>query len=161
VAGTTCKKKENVKKAKEKKKKGDPPMFLSYDKKNNNLYAKLVKSTRDGAKVRKNYIYLGLVLDKENGIYQNRKQGVFQYDQTTNTYNYDKKWAQIYAPETLTPKPVKKTKTELNKEEGEDRYALLLKILIDTNRAEDLTRSIGDKPYRKQLMSELLPCDNI
>jgi hypothetical protein len=43
-------------------------MFLAYDIKNGKQYAKLVKSTRKGATVHKDYIYLGLVLDKEQQI---------------------------------------------------------------------------------------------
>jgi hypothetical protein len=131
-------------------------MYLTYDKKKGNLYAKLGISTRQGVKVNKKYTYLGLVLDKENGIYQSRKLGVFKYDLSTNTYNCDRKWAEIYAPETLIPKPVKKTQKEINQDKGEDRYAQLLQILTDTNRIEDITRTISDKTYRKQLMSELL-----
>jgi hypothetical protein len=131
-------------------------MHITYDKKKNNLYAKLVTSTRKGTKIHKDYIYLGLVLDKENGIYQSRKLGTFQYDLSTNTYNCDRKWAEIYAPQTLIPKPVKKTQKEINQEMGEERYAQLLQILTDTNRIEDITRTISDKTYRKQLMSELL-----
>jgi putative ubiquitin-RnfH superfamily antitoxin RatB of RatAB toxin-antitoxin module len=132
-------------------------MYITYDKKKGKLYAKLGTSTRQGAKVNKTYNYLGLVLDKDNGIYQSRKLGVFHYDLSTNTYNCDRKWAEIYAPETLIPKPVKKTQKEINKEEGEDRYASLLKILAESNRIEDITRTIDDKSYRKQLISELLP----
>jgi hypothetical protein len=52
---------------------------------------------------------------------------------------------------------VKKKRKELNEEEGEERYASLLKILAESNRIDDITRTIDDKSYRKQLMSELLP----
>jgi hypothetical protein len=45
---------------------------------------------------------------------------------------------------------------EEGKEEGEDRMAALNKILLDSNRFDDLKRSTYDKAYRKQLMSELL-----
>jgi hypothetical protein len=131
-------------------------MFFSYENKKGNIYARLVTSTRQGKKVHKDYIYLGLVLDKEKGIYQSRKRGVFQYDLSTNTYNCDRKWAEIYAPETLLPKPAKKSQKERNKDEGEERYASLLKILSESNRIDDITRTIDDKSYRKQLMSELL-----
>jgi hypothetical protein len=41
-------------------------------------------------------------------------------------------------------------------EDGEDRMADLIKILLDSNRLDDLKRSTNDKAYRKQLMSELL-----
>jgi hypothetical protein len=41
-------------------------------------------------------------------------------------------------------------------EDGEDRLADLLKILLDNHRYDDLNRTIKDKAYRKQLMSELL-----
>jgi hypothetical protein len=49
---------------------------------------------------------------------------------------------------------------EEGREEGEDKLADLQKILLDANRYEDLNRSIIDKAYRKQLMSELLDCNN-
>jgi hypothetical protein len=42
------------------------------------------------------------------------------------------------------------------REDGEDRLADLNKILLDSNRFDDLKRSTYDKIYRKQLMSELL-----
>jgi predicted transposase YdaD len=45
---------------------------------------------------------------------------------------------------------------EEGKEEGEDRMAALSKILLDSNRFDDLKRSTYDKAYRKHLMSELL-----
>jgi hypothetical protein len=41
-------------------------------------------------------------------------------------------------------------------EDGEDRLADLQKILLDNHRYDDLNRTIKDKAYRKQLMSELL-----
>jgi hypothetical protein len=41
-------------------------------------------------------------------------------------------------------------------EEGEDRLADLNKILLDSNRFDDLKRSTYDKVYRKKLMAELL-----
>lgn len=60
-------------------------MFIAYDTKNGVEYAKLCQSIREGKKVRKVYTNLGRVLDKERGIYQNRKQGVFTYS-TENGY---------------------------------------------------------------------------
>jgi hypothetical protein len=53
-------------------------MFLAYDIKKGKQYAKLVKSIRKGAKVEKDYIYLWLVLNKEEGIYKNRKDGIYR-----------------------------------------------------------------------------------
>jgi hypothetical protein len=41
-------------------------------------------------------------------------------------------------------------------EEGEDRLVDLQQILLDSNRMDDLKRSIKDKAYRRQLMAELL-----
>jgi transposase len=54
-------------------------MFIAYDIKNGIEYAKICTSIREGKKVRKTYTNLGRVLDKEKGIFQNRKQGVFTY----------------------------------------------------------------------------------
>jgi hypothetical protein len=42
------------------------------------------------------------------------------------------------------------------REEGEDRVVDLYRILMENKRYDDLDRSIYDKAYRKQLMSELL-----
>jgi hypothetical protein len=42
------------------------------------------------------------------------------------------------------------------REEGEDRLADLYRILKENKRYDDLDRSIYDKAYRKQLMSELM-----
>lgn len=61
-------------------------MFIGYDVKNGAEYAKICTSARKGKNVSKDYINLGRVLDKERGIYKNRKQGVFTYDLGTNTY---------------------------------------------------------------------------
>jgi hypothetical protein len=41
-------------------------------------------------------------------------------------------------------------------EDGEDRLADLQQVLLDSNRMDDLKRSIKDKAYRRQLMSEFL-----
>jgi hypothetical protein len=41
-------------------------------------------------------------------------------------------------------------------DEGEDRLADLYRILKEKKRYDDLDRSMYDKIYRKQLMSELL-----
>jgi hypothetical protein len=42
-------------------------------------YANISEPIREGEKVRKTYENLGRVLDKERGIFQNRKRGVFTY----------------------------------------------------------------------------------
>ena len=54
-------------------------MFIAYDVKNGNEYAKLCTSKRDGNKVVKEYKNLGRVLDKAKGIYKNRERGVYTY----------------------------------------------------------------------------------
>jgi hypothetical protein len=54
-------------------------MHIVYDIKNDVEYAKLCTSIRDGKKIRKTYKNLGRVLDLEQNIYQNRKQGVFTF----------------------------------------------------------------------------------
>jgi hypothetical protein len=54
-------------------------MHIIYELKNDVEYAKLGTSKREGKKVGKTYKNLGRVLDKERGIFQNRKQGVFTF----------------------------------------------------------------------------------
>jgi hypothetical protein len=137
-------------------------MFLAYDIKNGKQYAKLVKSTRKGATVHKDYIYLGLVLDKEQGIYKNRKNGIYKYDAATNTYDYNIEWdgkENVSAP---TRKPRKKSNREkIAFEEGKvderERINKLNALLIDCNRYEDLKRSIVDAEFQSQLLEELVP----
>jgi hypothetical protein len=61
-------------------------MFIAYDIKNGIEYAKVCKSIRAGKNVNKDYLNLGRVLDKEQGIYRNRERGVYAYNLETNTY---------------------------------------------------------------------------
>lgn len=61
-------------------------MHITYDIKNGVEYAKIGISIRAGKNVNKDYTNLGRVLDKERGIYQSRKRGVFTYDVETNSY---------------------------------------------------------------------------
>jgi hypothetical protein len=61
-------------------------VFIAYDIKNGVEYAKVCKSIREGNSVRKEYIHLGKVLDKERGYYRNRVRGDYTYDLATNTY---------------------------------------------------------------------------
>jgi hypothetical protein len=61
-------------------------MYIGYDKKHGKEYAKLYTSKRNGKNTSKDYQNLGLVLDKERGIYQNRTRGVFIYNLEDNTY---------------------------------------------------------------------------
>ena len=63
-------------------------MKLSIERKGNYQYAKIPgKSYRKDGKVRKTgVVYLGRVIDLENGVFYNKKRGVFTYDVATNTY---------------------------------------------------------------------------
>jgi hypothetical protein len=61
-------------------------MHITYDIKKGITYAKACKSKRNGEKVEKEYIYLGRVLDKEKGIYQNQERGVYKYEVGKNAY---------------------------------------------------------------------------
>ena len=54
-------------------------MHIVYELKNDVEYGKLCTSIREGKKVRKTSENLGRVLDKERGIFQNRKLGVFTF----------------------------------------------------------------------------------
>jgi hypothetical protein len=135
-------------------------MFLAYDIKNGKQYAKLVKSIRKGAKVEKDYIYLGLVLNKEEGIYKNRKNGIFKYDAATNTYDYNPKWdGKVDVPENI--KPWVKSKREKNafvegQADERERINKLNAILIENNRYDDLKRSTTDAEFQAQLLAELV-----
>lgn len=60
---------------------------ITYQFKNHSLFATASKSVRVDGKVRKDHqIYLGKVLDKEKGIYQNRKRGIFTYNPETGEF---------------------------------------------------------------------------
>jgi hypothetical protein len=138
-----------------------PTMFLAYDIKNGKQYAKLVKSIRKGAKVEKSYIYLGLVLNKEEGIYKNRKNGIFKYDAATNTYDYNPKWdGKVDVPSEMI-KPWVKSKREQNafiegQADERERINRLNAVLIENNRYDDLKRSTVDEVFQAQLLAELV-----
>ncbi len=63
-------------------------MRLSYQKKGNYTYAKIPgESYRENGHVKKrNAVYLGRVIDKENNVFFNKERGVFTYDIATDTY---------------------------------------------------------------------------
>ena len=61
-------------------------MFIVFQEKNGIEYATLTKSIRKGTRIEKEYINLGRVIDKNRGIYKNRKRGIFTYDPVTDTY---------------------------------------------------------------------------
>jgi hypothetical protein len=52
----------------------------------NDKYASAAVSTRNGKKTCNKYEYLGLVVDREKGIYSNRKRGLFTFDPQTGAY---------------------------------------------------------------------------
>lgn len=63
-------------------------MFVAYRNTSGTEYATLCRSVRKGDKVARETIsYLGKVVDKDRGIYQNRKCGTFSYDPDTDTYD--------------------------------------------------------------------------
>jgi hypothetical protein len=138
-------------------------MFLAYDIKNGKQYAKLVKSTRKGATVHKDYIYLGLVLDKEQGIYKNRKNGIFKYDAATNTYDYNPKWdGKVDIQEEV--KPWVKSKREQNafaKGQADERERInkLNSKLAELGRVDDIIRSANDEKFQEELLKELVSED--
>jgi hypothetical protein len=73
-------------------------MYLAYDVKNGVEYAKLVKSTRKGKRIEKEYTNLGRVIDKELGIYKNRARGIYQYDLANDYYDDNPSWEGSSAP---------------------------------------------------------------
>ena len=61
-------------------------MYIAYDIKNGIEYAKICTGKRIDGKVKTSQKSLGRVIDKEKGIYHNRKRGFFSYDVSTDTY---------------------------------------------------------------------------
>lgn len=61
-------------------------MYIAYDIKNGIEYAKICTGKRINGKVKTSQKSLGRVIDKEKGIYHNRKKGFFSYDVSTDTY---------------------------------------------------------------------------
>lgn len=59
-------------------------MYIIYT--NNGKYASAAVSKRNGKKTSVSYTYLGAVVDKKKGIYQNNERGVFTFDPKTQTY---------------------------------------------------------------------------
>ena len=61
-------------------------MYISYhgDKEQ---YASCAVSRRNGKKTSVSYTYLGLVIDREKGIYRSRDRGVFHFDVSTGEYS--------------------------------------------------------------------------
>lgn len=61
-------------------------MYISYhgDKEQ---YASCAVSKRNGKKTSVSYTYLGLVIDRNKGIYKSRERGVFHFDASTGEYS--------------------------------------------------------------------------
>ena len=49
-------------------------------------YAVAAISKRDGKDTEKTYTYLGRIIDRNAGIYKNRKRGLFTFDPATNQF---------------------------------------------------------------------------
>ena len=64
------------------------PMYISYKKgENGTLYATVMESKKvNGRSVKSKVDYLGVVVDREKGIYRNRGRGTFTYDIETGEY---------------------------------------------------------------------------
>ena len=62
-------------------------MFIAYSRRNGAEYATATESVRVGGKIIKSgSIYLGRVIDKENGIYSSRERGTFVFDPDTGGF---------------------------------------------------------------------------
>lgn len=74
-------------------------MYISYRKgANGTLYATLMESVRkDGKSVKSKVEYLGVVVDKEKGIYRNRDRGTFVYDPVTGQFGTPN-WTDVPIP---------------------------------------------------------------
>ncbi|MCR5019863.1 transposase, partial [Ruminococcus sp.] len=77
---------------------GEFHLYIAYDIKNGVEYAKLVKSTRHGQKVSKEYKNLGRVMDKENNIFKSRELGIYQYDIANDYYDKNPNWSGSTSP---------------------------------------------------------------
>ena len=55
-------------------------MHISYRKQGDNTYASAARSVRKGGTVQKEYTYIGRVINKEKGIYENKKLGIVGFD---------------------------------------------------------------------------------
>ena len=64
-------------------------LYISYSGKNRE-YATVARSRREGKRVIHEYIYLGKVIDREAGIYENRDMGTFTFDPTQCHYGVPK-----------------------------------------------------------------------
>ena len=63
-------------------------MYINYNIVSGKEYGTVTTSVRKGKSVTKGeQIYLGRVIDKENGIFRNRERGLFKYDLATNSYS--------------------------------------------------------------------------
>ena len=63
-------------------------MYINYNIVNGKEYGTVTASVRKGKSVSKGkQIYLGRVIDKENGIFKNRERGLFKYDLATDSYS--------------------------------------------------------------------------
>jgi len=72
----------------------------------NDKYASAAVSTRNGKKTHNAYEYLGLVVDREKGIYSNRERGLFTFDPQTGAYG--KAPEDFIEPQSLDERRVKK-----------------------------------------------------
>lgn len=74
-------------------------MYISYKKsKDGTLYATVMESRRvDGKSVKTSVDYLGVVVDKEKGIYRSRDRGTFTYDLEENRYGVPD-WGDVPRP---------------------------------------------------------------
>ena len=62
-------------------------MHIIYHQTSGATYARLAESYREGNRVMKRTTNLGKVIDKENGIYQNRDRGIYKFDIATMEYS--------------------------------------------------------------------------
>ncbi len=62
-------------------------MHIIYHQAGGATYARLAESYREGNRVMKRTTNLGRVIDKENGIYQNRERGIYKFDMAAMKYS--------------------------------------------------------------------------
>ena len=74
-------------------------MFIIYKNQGCREYASAAISKRVGKTTSMTYTYLGLVIDKDKGIYKNRERGVFSFDAETGQYSA--------VPESFVPTTIK------------------------------------------------------
>lgn len=100
----------------------------------NGQYASLARSKRNGRETSIEYTYLGRVIDRERGIYQSRKYGVFTFDLKTCTRG-------VVRDDYVVPVKARKKTEKVGYDFGDSFF---LHMLLTGNGIFDLVDSLDD-----------------